>query len=138
MREIFLNSRILFVVEHCPYCKIWKQFVERINISLKIEKRISVIDCTAYHEYGIVEDERILLFMQYINGSYPVLFIDGRRKDGTNSRTEAEAWLRSKLFDDFEIPQKNKWLAKIKSYERFEKECEIIQRGIFKKKIICN
>lgn len=129
INPLFLKGRFLFVVDDCPFCEIWKSFVEDLNMDIDISKGIEIIDCTNFHDFGVVDDQRILKFMPYINGIYPVLFFEGRRKDGTNSRAEAEAWLRAKLHKEFILEQHNPYL--------FQKDCEFIMSGKFKNKLIC-
>ena len=121
-------------MDNCTKCDIWEEFVEEINSELKPEKRIEVIDCTNFHDYGITDDLRILKFMPFIKGThdygvYPILFFEGRRKDFINSRTEAESWLRARVHEDFLLPVYNP--------DMFSKECQFGEKGVFKKKIIC-
>ena len=129
IHPLLSEGRFLFVVNDCEHCGVWKSFIERINAELKFDKRIQVIDCTDYHDFGITTNPIIKLFTQYIKGEYPILFYQGARKDGTNTRVEAEAWLRAMLHDDFLEPRYNEFM--------FNKECEYGERGIFKKKILC-
>lgn len=129
IHPLLSQGRILFVVNQCKNCSIWKSFIERINVELKFDKRIQVIDCTEYHDFGITTNPIIRLFAPYIGGEYPVLFMDFVRKDGTNTRVEAEAWLRSMLHEDFLEPRYNEFM--------FNKECQYGKRGILRKKIIC-
>lgn len=129
IHPLLTSGKLLFVVDGCSHCPIWKEFIEQINEEVEIEDRIEVIDCTLFEDYGIVDDFRILLFMPYIQHEYPILFYKGGRKDGTNTRMEAEDWLRAKLDDKFSLPQDNPYL--------FRKQCEFIERGRFKKKLFC-
>src|SRR3990167_674618 len=115
IHPLLTESRILFIVSRCQRCAVWLEFVERINSELEFNKRIEVIDCVRYHDYGIVDDPKIPLFMPYIQGEYPVLFFEGGRKDGTNTRIEAEAWLRAKVHEDFIFKQHNPYF--------FDKQC---------------
>lgn len=132
------GQTLLFTISDCPFCRKWMDFIERVNKDLKFEKRIRVIDCTKYHQFRIIENPAIRTFYKYIDGEYPVLFhvtgvfgsnIVGLRKDGTNSVTEAEAWIRSLLDEDFIYPQNNQYM--------FRKECSFGKKGIFNKRILC-
>ena len=129
IHPLLSNGRFCFVVGLCSHCEVWKSFIERINAELKFDKRIQVIDCTDYHDFGITTNPIIKLFAPYINNEYPIMFINFSRKDGTNTRVEAEAWLRAMLHDDFLEPRYNEFM--------FNKECEFGERGIFRKKIMC-
>ena len=101
IRELFLKSRILFIIEGCYYCRMYKSFIGRININLPVNKRIELIDCSDYHDNKIRTDKRIELFMKYYEGSYPTLFIDGGIIRGANSVEELKAWLKGRLKDEF-------------------------------------
>ncbi len=130
VHPLLLKGRFLFVVNGCPHCTVWKTFIDRVNSELKLEKQIRIIDCTEYHDFGIIKDPVIRLFRKYIQGSYPVIFFENRRKDGTNTRVEAEAWLRARVHDDFNEPRYNEHM--------FNKECRYGARGLLKRRIICN
>jgi len=129
-----LKGRFLFIVDNCIKCDIYEEFIEEINSELKPEKRIEVMNLSNYHDYGIIDDLRMLSFLPYIKKSgfieYPILFIDGSRKDYINSRVEAEAWVRARVHEDFLSYQYNPYM--------FNKECQFGKRGILKRKIICN
>jgi len=100
-REILLKSRILFTMDGCSHCRHYMRFIQTINAKLPYNKRIAVINCSNYHDYGIVEDQRIKIFIEHYKGSYPSLFIDGTLVSGSNSREELYAWLMSRLDLDF-------------------------------------
>lgn len=123
------KGRFLFVVDGCLRCQIYKDFIDRFNSKLKFGKRIQIIDCTEYYNFGIIRSPIMRLFEPYVQGSFPVIFIEGRRKDGTNTVIEAEAWLNSRLYEDFEEPHINPYM--------WNKNCDIKKRGILKNKLIC-
>lgn len=136
--NILIDQTFIFVIENCPFCHRWVEFIERLNKDLKFEKRVRIIDCTKYYQFGII-DPILRFFYKQIDSEYPVLFhvtnvlgseVIGLRKDGTNSVTEAEAWIRSLLNEDFISPQENQYM--------FRKECDFInKKGIFNRRIIC-
>ena len=111
-------------------CAIYKSFVDQLNLELKLNKQIEVIDVSDYYNYGILLDERFRFFKKEINGAYPILFIDGAWKFGTNSLTEAEAWLRAKLDKNFLFHQHNP--------DMFKKNCEFIKEGVLKGRVVCS
>lgn len=118
------KGRILFVIDGCHICNIWKSFVHRFNLKLKPEKRIKIIDCTRYDSYGVEDNPIIKLFEKEIDG-YPVLFLEGSRKDGANSLIECQAWLKARLFGDFVFQERNEYLPHIGKYAMFNKDCRI-------------
>jgi len=130
IHPLLLNARVLFVTDQCDYCMKYKKCIDKINSELKLDKRIEIVDCTNFHTFGIVDNPKIRLFYKYIQGSYPILFFMNSRKDGSNSVTEVEAWLRARLDDDFIYPMNNRYM--------WNKNCQFIKGGIFKRKIICD
>ncbi|HJX49871.1 MAG TPA: hypothetical protein VJ438_00230, partial [Candidatus Nanoarchaeia archaeon] len=88
IRKMFMKARILFVLDNCHFCARWKEFIERINIELPIEKRIKVIDMTIYERLGVSTNPLIKLFYKYIPDKYPSLFFEGVILTGANSRVE--------------------------------------------------
>jgi len=130
IHPLLLHGRFLFIVDDCVNCMIYKKFIDRVNAELRFDKRVEIINCTNYHNFGIIENPIIRLFKDYVNNEYPVLFINGRRKDGTNTRIEAETWLRARLHNDFEEPRYNGFM--------FNKQCEYVSKGLLRKKILCN
>lgn len=104
------------------------EFVERLNFKLPIDKRIKVIDCTQYQNYGIVTNQLILLYSKHFDG-FPTTFIGNTKISGSNSRIEYETFLYGLLEDEFIVPEQNK--------HKFIKDCEYNKKGLFKGKVIC-
>ncbi len=125
--EIFRKYRLLFIKQGCRYCRMYLEFIERINMKLPINKRIRIIDCTLYG-YGIVSDPLILLFEKYIKG-YPFLAIDGNFIDGINTNLETQTFLKAYLDEEFINHESNEFM--------FVKNCEYQTKGMFKHKIVC-
>jgi thiol-disulfide isomerase/thioredoxin len=126
----YLNARILFIIDKCPHCRFYKEFIERVNLKLPFDKRIRIVDCTRYYEFGIIDNPLIIKYNKYVKGSFPVLFYRGFRLDGGNSREELEAFINTLVYNDFKLEEKNNFL--------FDKECQIVKKGIFKNRLICN
>lgn len=126
--KIFNNNRIAFILQGCPHCRTICEFIERINQKLPFNKRIDVIDCTQFQSFGIVTDARILLYSKHFDG-YPCIFLGNQRIPGTNTREEIESFLYAFLKDELIIGESNPFI--------FNKECEIIRKGIFKNNIAC-
>jgi hypothetical protein len=129
MKSLYGESRLLFTIESCPFCNVWKQFIERINMKLPLDKRINLIDCTRYYDFGIVENPLILRFNKYIGGSFPTLFFDGFKINSTSTRLEVETFMRTLVLNEFIIKEENPYL--------FAKNCDIIKHGIFQEKLQC-
>ena len=129
VHPLLKSGRFLFVVDGCDMCAVWKQFIYSLNMELKIDKQIDVIDCTDYYKYGLHIGEVFRLFNPFIQGHFPMLFIDGGRKYGTTSFLEADSWIRSRLNQDFLFRQNNPEL---------NTNCKYIESGKLKGEIICN
>ena len=128
-RELLLKSRILFTINGCEYCKHYLRFIQAVNSKLPMNKRISVVNCTNYHDYGIVDDRRIPIFLEYYQGSYPTLFINGGIIRGANSQEELEAWVKARLEEDFVLGEDFGFT--------FEKECHYVKNKWFGRHIEC-
>ncbi|MEK6882586.1 MAG: hypothetical protein AABY22_23395 [Nanoarchaeota archaeon] len=126
--KMFTNSRVLFVLQRCVHCRVWMEFIERINLKLPIEKRIKIVDCTYYQNYGILTDPLISLYGKHFDG-FPTLFIGSLKIVGMNSRIEAETYLNALLEEEYVNPEQDN--------RKFLKECERIKKGWFGEKIIC-
>lgn len=122
-----LKGRFLFTVDGCPHCREWHEFIHWVNYQLNWDKQIKIIDCTEFHDFGIIRDPIIKLFNPYVKGNYPTLFIDGEKKSGSNTPIESKTWIISRLFDDFYFEQENEELPNLKSTIMFNKKCEIRQ-----------
>lgn len=126
-RNLFMNKRVIFTISFCEHCAIYLQFVERFNSNMSPDKRINIIDCTKWQETGIPDDPLIIKYSRYIDG-FPTLFFEGRKISGTNSREEAEAFLKTLCANDFKLP------TNIPYY--FDKECKYINT-IWGRRILC-
>lgn len=137
-RTIFLNSRILFIIDGCPYCRMYYNFIGTVNKNLPWNKKIDIVNCTQYHDNQILTDNRIPLFFKYYGGSYPALFINGGIIRGANSTEELKAWLYSRLYDEFIIDEKlSIEIGGVESPLMFDKKCHFKKKGWFNKEVIC-
>lgn len=127
-REILQKSRVLFIKDGCPHCGKYYPFIEKANMNLPVEKRIKVINCTSYEQFGVAESYLIGIFTPYFN-AYPTLFIDGLKVSGSNSVPETQAWVYSYLSRDFITPEDN-------PYYFDGANCHFITKG-FSKQVVC-
>lgn len=126
--QIMKTARVLFIQDYCPICLRWKKFIERLNLDIKPERRINVIDATNLSKYEIYNDPLFRIFDKEIT-NFPVLFLDGNKLTWANSREEAETFIRTYLHEDFIIPQNNEYLFKAK--------CRVINKGNKKEEVVC-
>ena len=125
INPLFKNGRYLFIREGCPYCSIYKDFIRLLNSQLPVNKMVNVIDCTSTDRFGILDNKVIELFAPYITG-YPVIFLEGRKIEGANTREECEVRIKSMLYNDFfEDPNISEYM--------FNRSCKYI-----KGRLICN
>jgi len=129
IHPLLYKARVLFVIENCSHCSIWKEFVDRMNLEVSHDKMIEIIYCDKYHDFGIIENPKLRLFYPYFQGSYPTMFFDGIKISGTNSLAEAEATLMVLFDQDFNNPTYNP--------NMFNKSCSYVKRGIFKNEVFC-
>lgn len=123
IHPLLTRGRFLFVRNNCDYCAIWKKFIFKLNSEIKQDKRIRIIDCTKYDEQGVCDNPVIKLFEKYLDG-YPVLFFEGEMKSGAHSVIECEAWLRSRMFNDFYFQQIPEHLPNIDKPVMFNLKCK--------------
>lgn len=73
-----METRVLIVRRRCPYCRMMKKVVCRINQRLPIDKRIEIIDAWEYEEFGL-ECLPILKKLEKdgLSEGFPFLYISG-------------------------------------------------------------
>lgn len=130
IHPLLRNGRFLFTVNGCSMCAIWKAVIDSFNMELKVEKQIVVINCSEYYDFGISPTPVFDLFKPYIQGHYPMLFLEGAFKYGAGTTDEVLDWISSRLDKDFIFRKHNKYLH--------NKDCRYIESGKLKGQIICN
>lgn len=93
-------TRILLVRRGCPYCRRMCEVVNKINLRLPIEKRIRIIDCYEYEEFGL---ENIGLMDKLAKGgfdSFPFLYLDGTTIEPAPTNEQMEILLTTFLNKD--------------------------------------
>lgn len=125
--QFYENARVLFVIEDCPKCRIWKSFIERDNTEVPISKRIKIIDLTFYIENKI-RNRYLNIFKKFISEhgifNFPILLFDGTITQGADSRETAEALIKSAFHKDFIIPKENNYY--------FDKKCRYENKGLLR------
>lgn len=73
-----MNNRYLLVKRGCPYCLDFAKAVRIINMKLSMEKRIQIIDCWLWEEYGVKLEPIMDKFKKDgLAEGFPFCFIDG-------------------------------------------------------------
>lgn len=136
-REFFNTARIAFVIEGCIHCNSLKSFIERFNLKLPLDNRIKLVDCSRYYDFGIIDDPLILAFkdvknrngIKVLDGSFPKVVFDGHVLDNGAEKDIIQTFLKTLLINEFVTQEYNPFI--------FSKDCEKINKGIWKDKIQC-
>ena len=125
-----LKHRILFYIQGCEHCLIYKKIIGNYNMRLPVNKQIHLINCTLYHDWGIIEHPLIRVYKKYLNDTYPTLFFEGIKINGASSIVETEAFLRKLVEEDFIVKEYNEFSFKKNCYYKDYK-------GDLGKKLVC-
>jgi hypothetical protein len=109
--KFLINQRILFSIVGCPKCREYARFIEEINFNLPSEKRIKVVDCTNYYDFGIIEDPLIGIFRRikkrdgspFLDGNFPKLVFDGGYMEGAVEKEQLKAFINALVHEEFII-----------------------------------
>lgn len=128
-REDFLNARTLHTLNQCEKCHKYLKFVERYNLNLEKKDWIDVIDWTRYVKFGIIDDPRIVEWLPYVEGGFPVLFFKGFRIDGVHTSEELEPTIKTLLLPDFKIEETNPQI--------FTEDCRFEKIPLIGRTVVC-
>ena len=130
-RETLMKQRVLCVIDNCYICRLYREFIERMNLKLPYDKQIEILNFTAYFDYGLLTDSRIRMFLPYLqSGQFPVLFFMGMRLDGATTREELESFMKTLLQNDFKYEEYNEFL--------YQKDCQFVDNKYFGRTLVCN
>lgn len=118
-------GRVLFIERECKFCSLYKSFIFKLNMELKLNKRIKIIDCTNYDQLGVMDNQIIKVFEPFFD-AYPTLFFCGEKIEGANSIEECKAWLINRLIleEDFIFHKTPEYLPTLNDYCLFHLECQ--------------
>ena len=72
-----MESRFLLTKKGCPFCRDAVKVINKLNLRLPLDKRIRVIDCWEFEEFGFNNIPLMKIFEKEGFDSYPFLYIDG-------------------------------------------------------------
>lgn len=73
-----MESRFLLTRRGCPFCNQAIKVINRINPKLPIDKRIRIVDCANWEDFGVRDIPLMDIFDKLgLNDGYPFLYIDG-------------------------------------------------------------
>ena len=137
-RKLLGDFTGIFSIRGCGYCRLYCEFIETINLKLPLYKQIKIIDATMYHDYGIITNSLIPIFIKYYKGGYPSFFINGELISGANSVEELKARIIPYFSDYFIIKEDLSTEVDGKEYEwLFDKDCRYVKKGLFGGKLEC-
>lgn len=128
VRDFMLKVRILFVIDSCSRCAIFKDFIDGENMGVKLDKQVRVINVTNLNSLGVFDKSILKIFDKYLRGNFPFLFFDGCLLTGANSREEVEAFIRGALHKDYILERENPYL--------FKGNCKYVDKGFFRRKTL--
>lgn len=73
-----MESRFLLTRRGCSHCLNAKRVVSKLNLRLPIDKRIKIVDCFEWEEFGLRNVPIMEIFEKMgLNQGYPFLYVDG-------------------------------------------------------------
>ncbi|MBU0959422.1 MAG: hypothetical protein KKB31_05750 [Nanoarchaeota archaeon] len=73
-----IYPRFLLVRKGCPHCRKVMKVVNRINPKLPFDRKIKIIDCFEYEEFGLKNIPLMNVFGSIgLNEGYPFFYLDG-------------------------------------------------------------
>src|SRR3990167_9007347 len=124
------NRNVAFVINNCEHCAILKATLDNFNINLPLKDKITIINCTRYHDLGIIDHPLIKEYAKALQGVYPSLFIGHQVIRGANTVEELKVFL-SVLMQDKMI------LAPDVYDYTFNKQCQVRKGFLGRNRIIC-
>jgi len=97
-----MESRMLLTRRRCPVCRDFLRVILKINQRLPVEKRIKIIDCYEWEEFGVrgipLMDK---LEKEGLSEGFPFLYISGIIVEPAPTTEILETVLTNLLKEDF-------------------------------------
>lgn len=130
----YLKARVLFTIIGCPHCREYARFIESFNLKLPLEKKIKVVDCTNYYDFGIMEDPIFKAFKHEISktNTFPILFFEGGVLHSSGiSKEQAENFIKALVKDEFLNDEEHPYY--------YDKVCQVQKFGLFgRERVVCS
>jgi len=94
-------TRVLLVESSCPGCKEYLKVIPKINLRLPIEKRIKIIDCFEWEQFGFKSHPIMDNFDRDDFQDYPLLYLNGILITGVLWAEQLKIFLEKFLEKDF-------------------------------------
>lgn len=94
-------TRVLLVESSCPGCKEYLKVIPKINLRLPIDKRIKIIDCFEWEQFGFKSHPIMDNFDRDDFQDYPLLYLNGILITGVLWAEQLKIFLEKYLEEDF-------------------------------------
>ncbi|MHA1329739.1 MAG: hypothetical protein ACTSR2_01555 [Candidatus Hodarchaeales archaeon] len=99
-----METRFLLVRRGCPVCRSFIKVISKINLRLPIEKRIRIIDCYEWEEFGVKNIPLMdKLEQEGLSEGFPFFYIDGIIVEPFPTTEQIKIFLETYLKDEFII-----------------------------------
>ncbi len=94
-------TRVLLIRRGCSGCREYLRVLPKINLRLPIEKKIKVIDCFEWEQFGLKSHPIMDKFSEEDFEDYPLLYLDGILVTGAVWAEQLKIFLENYLKGDF-------------------------------------
>jgi len=94
-------TRVLLVESGCPGCKEYLRVIPKINLRLPIDKRIKIVDCFEWEQFGFKSHPIMDNFDRDDFQDYPLLYLNGILITGVLWAEQLKIFLEKYLEEDF-------------------------------------
>ena len=99
-----MMTRFLMTKLGCPFCLQMVKVISKINLRLQMDRRIHIIDCWEYEEFGLNKIPLIQkLHKEGLKHGYPFLYLDGCVIEPAPTNEMMKILLEEYLKEDFII-----------------------------------
>ena len=98
-----MMNRFLLVRSGCPHCREFLKAINTINIKLPFDKKIKIIDCANWENYGLILEPIMEKFEKDgLKEGYPLCFIDGIIIEPSN-KDVLKVYINKLLEEDLQV-----------------------------------
>ena len=96
-----METRVLLIKKGCNGCREYLRVLPSINLRLPIEKKIKIIDCFEWEEFGMKSHPIMDSFNPNDFTDYPLLYLNGILITGVLFAEQLKIFLERYLKEDF-------------------------------------
>ena len=94
-------ARVLLIQTGCPGCREYLKILPKINLRLPIEKKIQIVDCFEWEQFGFKSHPIMDNFETKDFSDYPLLYLDEILITGVLWAEQLKIFLETYLKEDF-------------------------------------